>query len=448
MVLGDEPPIRYAKSTDGHIAYQITGDGPFDLIRVMAGPGISVDSIADEPHWSRFDARLASFARFIRFDRRGVGLSDGPSPASPLTIEQHVADAIAVLDAVGSERAAIFGHSMGGSIAMMLSASFPDRASHLVLWHGTARQCWAPDYPWAPPRSDIEARMDAFFDPGSPDGVERLASLMVADPQIQAWWARAHRQAAGPEATRAQLISLLDTDVRSILPTITCPTLVLCRPESPVITVANSRYMAEHIAGARYVEFPGIDEFYFAGNAVAVLDEIEEFLTGARSTSPVANRVLTTILFSDIVASTAAASAMGDDAWRERLDAHDGMVRRQLERFHGREIKVTGDGFLAAFDGPARAIHCGRAVRDGARRLGLEVRVGVHTGEVELRGQDIGGIAVHFGQRVSAHADPSEVLVSRTVVDLVAGSGLTFTDRGEHQLKGFPGAWQLFAVEG
>ncbi|HEX6392406.1 MAG TPA: adenylate/guanylate cyclase domain-containing protein [Acidimicrobiales bacterium] len=444
--MGEEPKVRYAKSTDGYIAYEVLGEGPFDLLRVMAGSGISIDSIADEPHWSRFDARLASFARLIRFDRRGVGLSDGPSLASPLTIEQNVADAMAVLDAVGSARAAIFGHSLGGAAAMMLCATFPERASHLVLWHGKARACWAPDYAWAPQRSDQESWMDAFFDPGSPDGVERAASLMVADPRIRAWWARAHRQAAGPEATRAQHQSILDTDVRSVLSTIAAPTLVLCRPNARVVNPADSRYLAEHIPGARYVELAGTDEFYFAGDADAVVDEIEEFLTGARTTNPVADRVLTTVLFSDIVASTRATAALGDRAWRDRLDAHDAMVRRQLERFGGREIKTTGDGFLTTFDGPARAIHCGCAIRDGARRLGLEVRVGVHTGEVERRGEDIGGITVHLGQRVCASAQANEVLVSSTVKDLSAGSGIEFEDRGEHELKGLPGSWRLLAV--
>jgi class 3 adenylate cyclase len=357
-----------------------------------------------------------------------------------------VEDAIAVLDAAGSTRAAVFTWDFGGLIALMLCATFPDRVSHLVLYHAAACYLSAPDYPWGWPSADAESWIDWFCDPDAPSNVDRSARFAAADPEMAAWWARAHRQAASPATTRAQLVSVVHSDVRPVLSTIATPTLVLCRPDDRTHRVEDGRYLAEHIPDAKYVELPGADNWYFAGDADAVLDEIEEFLTGTRSSRPAADRVLTTVVFTDMVASTASAAAIGDRAWRDRLDTHDAMVRRQLDRFQGREINTTGDGFLAIFDGPARAIHCGVAVRDGARKLGLEVRVGVHTGEVELRGDGIDGITVHTGQRVCATAQPGEILVSRTVVDLVAGSGITFNNRGEHQLKGVPGTWQLFQV--
>ena len=441
-----EPSVRYAKSSDGYLAYELLGEGPVDLLRVAAGPGISIDSIADEPRWDRFDRRLSSFVRLIRFDRRGVGLSDSASSATPPTLEQNVQDAVAVLDAAGSRRAAVFTWDMGGPIALMLCATFPDRVSHLVLYHTAARYCWAPDYAWGWPSANAETWIDWFCDPDAPGNVERSIRSAAADPAMAVWWARAHRQAASPATTRAQLLSVVHSDVRPVLSTIATPTLVLCRPDNRVHQVEDSQYLAEHIPGAKYVELPGSENWYFAGDTDAVLDEIEEFLTGTRTSSPAAERVLTTVVFTDMAASTASAAAMGDRAWRDRLDAHDAMVRRQLERFQGREVNTTGDGFLAIFDGPARAIHCGAAVRDGGHKLGVEVRVGVHTGEVELRGDGIDGIAVHIGQRVCATAQPGEVLVSRTVVDLVAGSGITFDDRGEHELRGVPGKWPLFQV--
>ena len=448
MAFGEQPSVRYAKSSEGYLAYDVLGGGSVDLVRVLAGPGISIDAVADEPHWERFDARLASFARLIRFDRRGIGLSDGASPATPPTVEQNVQDAVAVLDAAGSTRAAVFGPEAGGMVAAMLCATHPERASHLVLYHSSARALWAPDYPRGLPWSELELQIDAFCDPDAPSNVEQAASVLATDPQIQAWWARAHRQAASPATTRAQLLSWLQTDIRPVLSAIRTPTLVLHRPECAYGDVAHSRYLAEHIPGARYVELPGSDELCFAGDADAVLDEIEEFITGTRSSNPVADRVLTTVLFTDIVGSTARAAALGDRAWRDRLDAHDAMVRRQLERFRGREVNTTGDGFLATFDGPARAIHCGWALRDGTRQLGVDVRVGVHTGEVELRGDDVGGITVHIGQRICGAAQPGEVLVSSAVKDLVAGSGIGFTERGQHELKGVPGEWRLFGVTG
>jgi class 3 adenylate cyclase/pimeloyl-ACP methyl ester carboxylesterase len=441
---------HYARTPDGgHVAYQVLGDGPVDLVCLGYGNMISIDMRDDEPHFARFERRLSSFTRFIRFDPRGIGLSDPIAPQTPRAVEDGVADLIAVLDAVGSKRAAIFAVGNSCHAGLLTCAEYPDRISSLVLMHCYARLVWADDYDWGVPRSSVDAFLDSVLDldatEATLDDVRMLAPSLASDAEYRAWWRRAGQRGASPATARAILKTALLADVRSTLPLIKAPTLVLHRTENELYSRRHSRYLAAHIGNARLVELPGIDNLPFAGDSDAIVDEIDEFLTGVRGSAE-ADRVLTTLLFTDIVGSTERATNMGDAAWRVMLDQHDAMVRSELRRFRGREVKTTGDGILATFDGPARAIHCAEGIHHGARRLGIEVRAGLHTGEVDARGSDISGIAVHIAQRVSALAGPNEILVSRTVVDLVAGSGLAFDDHGESQLKGVTGSWQLYAV--
>jgi class 3 adenylate cyclase len=442
------PEIRYAKSGDRHVGYQVLGEGPIDLLALNTGCNIWVDR-DDEPHWSRFDRRLASFSRLIRFDPSGVGLSDPLAGGSGPTIECWAQDAVAVLDAVGSPRAALFGVSTGGLVAMLFSATYPERTSSQVLMHCFARMVRDSDYPWGWPQEVVDRFVDAVTDPGyrgdPVDDLAMSAPSLAGDVEFRSWWKRAGERSASPAIARAIDAVTTGADVRALLPLINTPTLVLHRVDNVFLPIGHSRYLAENIAGAKLIELPGEDHLPFAGDTDALLDDIEEFLTGARGT-PNTERVLATILFTDVVHSTKRAASSGDRRWRELLDNHDRMAERQVHRFGGRQIKTTGDGILATFDGPARAIQCGLALCEGARQLGLDVRVGVHTGEVERRGDDVAGIGVHIAARVQARAQPGEVLVSRTVTDLVTGSGITFSDRGEHPLKGVPGAWQLFTV--
>ncbi len=444
-----EAEIRYAKRGDRHVAYQVLGDGPVDLLGLTNGTTISMDR-DDEPHWSRFDRRLASFSRLIRFDPCGFGLSDPLPTGSAPTIELWMQDAIAVLDAVGSSRAALFGVSTGGLVAMLLSATAPERTSALVLMHCWARLVRDADYPWGIPQHVVERFVEAVTDPGFQgqpvDDVGLMAPSLVTDPEFRSWWKHAGQQGASPVNARAMNLLAVNADLRGVLPTITTPTLVLYRVDNAYIRIGHGRYLAENIAGAKLIELPGRDHLPFAGETDELLGEIEQFLTGSRG-APTADRLLATILFTDIVDSTTRAASTGDRRWRDLLNDHDRMANRQLHRFGGRQVKATGDGILATFDGPARAVQCGLALREGARQLGLDVRVGLHTGEVERRGDDIAGIGVHIAARVEALAQPGEVWVSRTVADLVTGSGIIFSDRGEHQLKGVPGTWRMFAVE-
>jgi class 3 adenylate cyclase len=447
MVAG--PETRYAKSTDGvHVAFQTLGDGPLDLVCVGYGNMISVDMRDEEPHFRRFERRLASFSRFVRFDPRGLGLSDPSPPGTSTGIEQGVDDLIAVLDAIGSSRAALLAVGGGGSTALLAAAAHPDRIDSLVLIHCYARLQRDDDYPWGIPGPVLDRFLDGVLDVSGdadePGDEMVLAPSLGADPEFRAWWKRAGQRSASPASARAMLTTMFGADVRTALPSVTAPTLALHRVDS-LFSVELSRYLVDHIPNARLVELPGRDHLPFAGDSDAVVDEVEEFLTGFRGVAD-ADRVLTTVLFTDIVGSTERAVHSGDRDWHDLLDRHDDMVREELFRFRGREVKTTGDGILATFDGPARGMRCAQAICAGARRLGIEVRAGLHTGEVQLRGDDVSGIAVHLAQRVSALAGPSEVLVSRTVVDLVAGSGIEFEDRGEHELKGVGGRWRLFAV--
>ena len=441
------PKTHYAKASDGvHIAYQVIGDGPFDLVEV--GGFVSHLEFAWEGvEYAHYLRRLSSFARLIIFDKRGTGMSD-PVPVHALpSLEQRMDDFRAVLDAVGSERAALFGESEGGQMAALFAATYPERTRALVTYGSYARLRSAPDFPLGQSDDFLEAfatGLEATWGE-VPEG-SIWAVNATRDPRFRNWLGRWVRNCASPGAAATLLRMDYEIDIRDVLPAIRVPTLVLHRVGDPLITVEQGRYFAAHIPGAKYVELPGEDRLIFAGDVDRLADEIEEFLTGHRpQASP--DRVLATVLYTDIVDSTRQASELGDQRWRELLDRHDELLRREFERFRGEEMTATGDGFLAAFDGPARAVHCALAATSMAGSLGLELRIGVHTGECEQRGDNLSGIAVHTAARIAALAQPDEVLVSRTVTDLVAGSGLEFTDRGEHELKGVPGQWRLFAAQ-
>jgi class 3 adenylate cyclase/pimeloyl-ACP methyl ester carboxylesterase len=440
------PETRYAKSGDVNIAYQVVGDGPFDLIHVP--PFVSnLELQWEEPAERRYFERLASFSRLIMFDKRGTGLSDRVAVA---TLEERMDDLRAVMDAAGSQRAAVFGGSEGGALSVLFTATYPERVSALVLYGAYARMAWAPDYPdgvseemWAYGLRHLEENWGRGLEGGLP--LWALTPDRVDDPVRRKAHGRWERLSASPGAAVALQQMVHQLDVRHLLSAIRVPTLVVYRT-ADIVHAMGSRYLGAHIPGAKVVELPGSDYFPFLGDQDAILDEVEEFLTGVRPV-PAPDRALATVLFTDIVSSTERAAALGDDAWTRTLDRHDVLVAREVERHRGREINTTGDGMLATFDGPARAVRCAQAICGAVRSLGIEVRAGLHTGEVELRGADIGGIAVHIGQRVSELAGPGQVLVSSTVKDLVAGSGITFTDRGFHVLKGVPDEWRVFAVE-
>ena len=440
-----QPKTRYAKSGDVHIAYQVVGDGRLDL--VYAPPWIgNMELFWEEPSCARFLKRLASFSRLILFDKRGTGSSDR-SVEIPI-IEQQIDDLTSVMDSVGSERAALLGASEGGSLCTLFAATHPERTSALILCGAVATTRWSPETPWALTRETFETWIQTVGrEWGGPLAIELFAPSVAHDQRFRDWWARLLRLAASPAAAIALLRMLDEIDVRPVLPTIRVPTLVLQCTGDRIVNVENGRYLGRHIPNAKYVELPGADHFPYVGDTDAILAEIEEFLTGARH-APEADRVLATVLFTDIVGSTAHAAGMGDQRWRDLLGSYQALVRGELARSRGREVKTLGDGFLATFDGPARAIRCACAIRDSVRPLGIEIRAGLHTGECELMDDDVGGIAVHIGARVASSAAPSEVLVSSTVKDLVAGSGLRFADRGTHHLHGVPGEWRLFAVEG
>jgi len=406
-----------------------------------------LEMLWEDPLSAAFFRGLASFSRVIMFDKRGVGLSDPVALAAPLTVESWTEDLSAVLDAVGSERAAVAASDMAGFIGVLFSATHPDRTTALVLVNATARVRRAPDYPIGVPDHLAEWLVAAYD-----DGWGAAApTLGIMDPSVAdhegylAWVGRYQRATASPGTIGPMVRMLMDTDVRAVLPAIRVPTLVLHRADDAYVRADHGRYLADHIPAARYVEMPGADHTPELGDADAIVAQIQSFLTGDWPiTAP--DRVLTTVMFTDIVGSTARAAELGDRRWKELLDAYDGFVLRQLDRFRGRQVKSTGDGTLATVDGPRRAIACAVAIQEGVRALGLEVRSGLHAGEVELHGQDLAGIAVHLAERVCSSAKPGEVLVTRTVVDLVAGSGITFEDRGEHELKGVPGSWRLYSI--
>jgi class 3 adenylate cyclase len=438
------PETRYARSGNVGIAYQVIGDGDLDL--VLAFPFVShLDLLWENPAQAHFMRRLGSFSRLILFDRRGVGLSDPVEGAA--TLEERMDDVRAVMDAAGSARAALLGMSEGATMCMLFAATYPERTSALVLWGAMARSTEADDYPWAPPKEALIEANEELMSPlwGQGATIEIFSPSLADDPRAREFQARFERQAASPMRVWQLFQMFMDTDVRDALPLIQAPTLVLHRHGDRAVNYRAARWLAEQIEGSRYLELEGNDHFPWVGDSNAALEAIEEFLTGVRP-GPAPERVLGTVLFTDIVDSTRLATEMGDRRWRDLLEEHQKLVRARLEQFEGREVKTTGDGFLAIFDGPTRAVECARALVDDMPSLGIEVRAGMHTGEVELMGEDIGGIAVHVAARISALAGAGEVLASRTVRDLVAGSGIDFDSFGRHSLKGVPDEWEIYRV--
>jgi class 3 adenylate cyclase len=439
------PETKYASADGLSIAYQVSGAGPIDVVLV---PGLvsHLEISREMPGPAHAFERYESFARLIRFDKRGTGLSDRVT-GSP-TLEERMDDVRAVMDAAGSERAALVGFSEGGPMSILFAASHPERTTALVLEDSFARLAWAPDYPWGMTTQTSDGLREVIHGSwGDGTFISLFFPSAKGDEAANHRFRRLERYSATPGAVADIAEMILEIDIRSVLPTLKVPTLVIHRSGDPIIPPEHGRYLAQHVPGSRLVEIESVDHMAVqASEGDTHLDEIEEFLTGVRH-GPTLDRVLATVLFTDIVGSTERAAQLGDRKWRETLQAHHDITRRELERFRGNEVKTTGDGFLATFDGPARAIRCGCAIRDGIRSWGLEVRAGLHTGEIEAIGNDVGGIGVHIAQRVQSHADPGEVLVSRTVTDLVAGSGIDFRDRGEHELKGVPGSWRLFAVD-
>lgn len=450
MFAVEVPEVRYAKSGSVSIAYSVVGDGPVDVVFV---PGF-VSNL--EYGWydvglAQFYASLAEFSRLIVFDKRGTGLSDALGPG--VSLETRMDDVRAVMDSAGSKRAVILGYSEGGSLATLFAATDPERTIGLILYGALIAGSWSPQTPWAWPRerwdewlADIERRW------GTPDYCrEQLredAPSKLDDADFARWYGTRLRLGASPGAAAALIRTAREVDLAHALPSVRVPTLVLHRAGDRLIDVANARYVAKQIPVARYVELPGEDHLPWVGDVARFVAEVKSFVTSAAETPDegLADRVLATVLFTDIVGSTAKAAALGDRGWRDLLQSHHDRVRRELVRYRGRELDTAGDGFLANFDGPARAIRCARAIVHSVGELGLDLRVGLHTGECELLDGKVGGIAVHIGARVAAEAAPGEVLVSSTVKDLVAGSGIEFRDRGTAQLKGIPGEWRLFAV--
>jgi class 3 adenylate cyclase len=436
----DVPDIQYAVNGDVHLAYQTAGTGPPDVVFIW-GPFSNVEVVWEHPPARRFLERLASIGRLIHFDRRGTGLSD--RAVSLPTLEDQMDDVVAVLDAVGAEKAVLMGGGDAAMMTILFAATHPERTSALILSGARIRVTASEDFPWAFSEERWEEITDLITDQWGA-GISQIAAApsSLGDERAHQFWAHLERQSLGPGDVARMFDVLAHTDVRPVLPTIQVPTLVLHRTGDIFSPIEQSRYLAAHIPGARFVELPGEDHAGWEGDASQGNDEIEEFLTGHRPVHE-PDRVLATVLFTDIVGSTDRARELGDRKWRELLDRHDDLARDQLDRHQGRLVKTTGDGLLATFDGPARAIRCASRLRDV---LPVPIRAGLHTGEVELRGDDVGGIAVHIGARVAAIAGAGEVLVSRTVRDLVAGSGIAFEDRGTHTLKGVPDGWQLYAV--
>jgi class 3 adenylate cyclase/pimeloyl-ACP methyl ester carboxylesterase len=441
----ERPQTRYVDVGGAEVAYQVVGRGPPDVVHV---PGFShVDLRWEDPVWVGFLEQLASFSRLILFDRRGTGASDAiPDTAMP-TWEEWVDDLRAVLGTVGSERTVVLAETDGGPTGLLFTAMQPERVSALILANTTARRLRAPDYPMGIDPEEVDDRVKMFRARwGTPEAVATAFPSRVTDPEFARWAAKAMRASATPKNAAAQIRYFIENlDAREALPLIQVPTLVLHSTSNMLYSVEEGRYLADHIDGAQFVEVPGAD-LHVAYSATAI-EEIIEFLTGERPQVEV-DRLLTTLLFTDIVGSTEQAASLGDQAWHSLLDAHDRTVREELHRFGGKEINTTGDGFVASFDGPARAIRCSGAIADATAKLGIELRMGLHTGECEVRGDDLGGLAVHIAARICSLARPGTVLVSSTVKDLVAGSGIEFSDRHEQELKGVPGTWTLYSVSG
>jgi len=440
------PTTHYAKSGDVHIAYQVVGEGPIDLV-LIHGFISHLENQWENPALARFLNRLASFSRLIVFDKRGTGLSDRVAESALPTLEQRMDDIRAVMDAVGSNRAAMFGLSEGGPLSTLFAATYPARTAALIMFGAYAKWIRSEDYPWAPTREQHEAAFKAYEEHwGTTIGLKILAPSAANDERMRQWYARHQRLSASPGAGVTLYRMNIEVDIRAILPTIRVPTLILHRSGDQLLPCQGARYMAGQIPAAKFVELPGNDHIAWIGDTDPLLAAVQEFLTGE---PPVleADRVLATVLFIDIVQSTQRATAIGDTRWRDLVDNYQQQVGKEVARLGGRVVNTAGDGVFATFDGPARAIKCARAVRDVVGRLGLAIRCGIHTGECVVEGNDVAGIAVHIGARVAARANPGEILISSTVKDLIAGSGVEWLDRGSHVLKGVAGRWRLFAVK-
>jgi pimeloyl-ACP methyl ester carboxylesterase/DNA-binding winged helix-turn-helix (wHTH) protein len=440
------PETRYAQSGEVNIAYQVVGNAPLDLVFVM-GWVSHLEYFWAEPSFARFLTRLASFSRLILFDKRGTGLSDRVPIRELPTLEQRMDDVRAVMDAVGSKRAALCGVSEGGPMCSLFAATYPEKTNALVMIGTYAKRVWDPEYPWAP---TLEERQEFYEemqrDWGGPVGLEERAPSMADDPHFREWWATYLRMGASPGAALALTKMNAEIDVRHVLPSIRVPVLVIHRENDQCLKVEEGRYVAAHIPGSKYLELPGVDHLPFVGDQDAVLDEIEEFLTGVRHATGY-DRVLATVLLTRIADAARQSAKMGERRWRDTLERYASHARRELELFKGREIEMTDESLLATFDGPARAIRCASAISDTAARLGLSVKAGLHTGECDYVEDKVGGVAVRIGAQVAGHAANGEVLVSHTVKDLVAGSGIAFEERGALSLDDVPGEWRLFAVE-
>jgi class 3 adenylate cyclase len=440
-------PIRYVESDGLQIAYQVLGSGPVDVVYVP-GSANHIESMWDIPEITRFTQRLASYSRLILIDKRGTGLSDRLPDDTRSTVEERMHDIQAVLDATDSSSAILFGTADGTPVGLLAAATYPDRVRGLALWAASARLLWDVDYPIGVPDEAVELVLEAFRAAWGNDedpGLEVVAPSVAHDPRWRSGMARIERRSCTPaEAVRYWAVNL-HVDVRSALPAIAVPTLVMHCTGDQLYPVTHGRFVADHVQGARFLEVAGTDHFFFAENGERVADELEEFVTGSRS-GPAPHRRLATVLFTDVVDSTQRSAELGDQRWHALLEAHDAVLAVQVERHRGRVVKTTGDGCLAVFDGPRQAILAAEAIREAMVAIGLEVRAGVHTGEVEFRDEDLAGLAVHIGARVAALASSGEVLVSSTVKDLVVGSGMVFASRGTHTLKGVPGEWQLYAA--
>ena len=447
--MSEFPETQYARTDDAaHIAFQVVGDGPPDLVFLPEALA-HLEMMWEMPRYASVLRRMASFSRLVLFEPRGSGLSDPLGRDERPSLEGQAEDLLAVLDTIGVDEPALVANNVPGLLAIFFAATYPSRISALVLDGCYARFARAPDYPWGIPTEVLERIISEYNDGpiSRPQMLKYTAPSAMSDAEFVAQWQRQGRSTYGPAVAKANAELAVYTDLRPLLPAIQAPTLVLCRRNDNFAGPPHARYLAAHIPNAKLVELQGDDNLIYVGDSDKDLDEIEEFLTGAVH-APRSNRVLATVLFTDIVGSTERLAELGDRKWHDLLDAHDRAIRRQLERFQGLEVGTRGDGFVATFDGPGRAIECACALRDVVAALDLEIRVGVHTGEIELRDdREIAGVAVHLAARIEQQAGPSEVLVSSTVKDLVAGSGIAFEDRGEHELKGVPGTWRLFAVE-